>query len=359
MNWRVILAIARKDIVDTIKNQWLFLGLILPIGMSLLFRLFFPGPEEFGALTVAVYDPGGSRLVAALRKLPDVQLLEANSDEQLRQEVESKAAGGLALPAGFDAAVDAGERPELIVYRNYRAGGFEQAAFRQLVEQQVWALTGREMPARLTLVDVAKPPGAQAEEGFQVGRYLLIVLLLFALGMTGNVVVPTLLVEEKEKHTLQVLLISPASPAEVIAGKALTGLVYTLLVAGALFVLNPVSVGDWPVVVLAVLLGSLFMVLVGLLIGGLCRTTTQVNTWATLVMTLLVLPSFLIEAVQPSALVETVVRLIPTHYLVEPLGLALAGEAPPERVWLDLAVLAGSAIVAFVAVVWLLRREER
>ena len=52
-------------------------------------------------------------------------------------------------------------------------------------------------------------------------------------------------------------------------------------------------------------------------------------------------------------------RLMPTHYLTQALGLALAGEASLAQVGGHLAVLLGSTVVAFVAVIWKLRREDR
>jgi ABC-2 type transport system permease protein len=354
MNWRAVWAITRKDLVDAAKNQWLLLGLIMPIAMALLFRVFFPSGDEANTLAVAVYDPGHSRLVAALRQLPELQVLEAASEEALRDEVEGEAVGGLAVPVGFDMAVEAGERPTLVVYRNVRASGSELAAFRQLLDQRVWALTGQEMPARTTFVDVPALPAGATE--FRIDRYLLIILLVLALSMVGNLVVPVLMVEEKEKHTLQVLLVSPARPVDVVVGKALTGLIYSLLVAGVLLALSQGLTGDLPVTIIIVLLGSLFMVAVGLLIGGLCHTTAQVNTWATIIMLVLVLPVWSIEALQPPAFVDAATRLIPSYYLVKPLGLALAGQVSLTQVWVDLAILAGSAIVALAGVVWALRR---
>jgi ABC-type uncharacterized transport system permease subunit len=56
---------------------------------------------------------------------------------------------------------------------------------------------------------------------------------------------------------------------------------------------------------------------------------------------------------------ETIFRFIPTFYMVEPLQLALVGEATLAKVWLNLLILAGCVAVAFVAVVWTLRREDR
>ena len=47
--------------------------------------------------------------------------------------------------------------------------------------------------------------------------------------------------------------------------------------------MNRSLVGNWPLTLLVVVLGSLFLVLVGLLMGGLWKTLTQVNTWTSVV----------------------------------------------------------------------------
>ena len=89
-------------------------------------------------------------------------------------------------------------------------------------------------PARLTWVDVAKEEGGQPQAGFNLNQMLLPLLLLITFGMSGALVVPLLLVEEKEKHTLDFLLTSPATLTEIVTGKAITGVVYSLLIAGVL-----------------------------------------------------------------------------------------------------------------------------
>jgi ABC-2 type transport system permease protein len=109
---------------------------------------------------------------------------------------------------------------------------------------------------------------------------MLPLLLLITFAMTGALVVPLLLVEEKEKRTLDFLLTSPASLTEIIAGKALTGVVYSFLIPGLLLAINHKLIGNWPLTLLTVLLGLLFVVAVGLFMGSLFQNTMQVNTWA-------------------------------------------------------------------------------
>ncbi|RPI57979.1 MAG: ABC transporter permease [Chloroflexi bacterium] len=358
MNWRIVAAIARKDIVDAVKNLYVLFSLVLPVGVFLLFGLMFPDADEIGTMTVAVYDQGDSRLVSGLRAVPGVLVLEVDSEEELLAKTQKTVVAGLVLPAGLDAAVQAGQQPEVAAYLNMKRGGGQRAALQRLVEQQIWGLVGRAEPARITWHAAGQPAAGQAAPEFQIDRYLLIMIVVMGLAMTGAFVVPTLLVEEKEKHTLAALLLSPARPVEVVMGKALTGLFYSLLLAGLLLVLDRGWMGNWPVTLVAVVLGSFFAVTVGLLMGGLFRTTNQVNTWSTVAVLAIMAPSWTTMIDSPPAM-DVALRLIPTYYLGHALQLSLAGEATLAGVWLDFAGLAGGTALLLAAVVWTWRREGR
>ncbi len=358
MNWRIVWAIARKDISDAVKNLFILFALLLPIGMSIFLRMIMGGGGD-GEITIniAVYDPQSSRLVAGLRTLPQVKLVEAGSEQQMLDSIQSRVLGGISVPAGFDAAIDAGQQPELPVYVNGQAGGGGIAAFRQIIVEQIWSLVGRQPPAKIVWMEAGPVGVPSSQSGNNISALLLNMMLLIGLSMTGVFIVPTLLAEEKEKHTLDTLLVSPGSLTEVVLGKALTGLFYCLLISAVLIVLNDGWVGKPALTLLAVILGSLFLVVVGLLMGGLFRNTHQVNTWSTLVLLVFLIPGVPSIVALPKSL-DLIFRLIPTRYLSEAITLSMAGNPNPTQLCTDLAILAGSTMVVFAAVVWALRRAK-
>jgi ABC-2 type transport system permease protein len=362
MNPRTVLAIARKDIHDAIRNRYLLMSLVLPIGLSVLFQVIFGQITNTGVFRVAVYDPDASRLTAQLREESDIKIVEVESEDRLRQEVEGDAVGGILIPADFDRNVDLGGRPELTVYLNGRKNGGELAVFRQIVLEQVWAMREGSEPTALVWSLISPQPQAASEvgfrkEGFRMDTYLLVMFLIMSLTMTGSLVVPLLMVEEKEKHTMEFLLVSPVTPAEIAAGKAVTGLAYSTLSVTILVALNRGWAGDWPVTFLAVAAGALFLVMVGLLMGTMMHTMMQVNTWSTVVMMLLLAPSWLTVLELPAPL-SAAIRIIPTYYLVDILNRSLAGQIVAGDVALRLAFLAACTLATFGIVVWAIRRQE-
>ena len=353
MNTRAVIAIARKDLVDAIRNRYLLIALLTPLLIAVVIRLVIPDMNELQKLKILAHDPGNSKFIAQLRAIPRIEIVAAGSPEAARADVEkSEAAGGLVVPADFDANLVAGKQPEVTVYVNNKKNIIEQASFRQLLEQQITALVQQPKPVQLVWIDVAE---SQDGNEFDLDKMLLPLLLLLGFGMTGALVVPLLLVEEKEKRTLDFLLTSPARLSEIIAGKTLTGVVYSVLIAGILVALNHRMVGNWPLTLLTILLGLLLIVAIGLLMGSLLQSTMQVNTWASLVLLLLLAPSFPLPGAP--ATLENAMRFVPTYYFVESLKMSLTG-AVTSRLLVHSIVVLACTVIAFAAATWTLRREQ-
>ena len=356
MNFAAVSAITRKDLVDAIRHRYLLTALVTPLFVALLFRVLLPSVNSGNLFTVVVHDPGRSGLVAALRNSPQIGVVEAASADATATEVEKrKAIGGLAVPANFDADLAANKQPELTVYLNNGKNVFEQAAFRRMLDQLVRSFAKQPDPARLVWVDIDKETNPLIRGGTGLEQIMLPLLIILTLGMTGAFVVPLLIVEEKEKRTLDFLLSSPANLKEIIAGKAVTGIVYTLLIASLLLVINRQSIRNWPLTMLTIVLGLLFVVGVGLVIGSLLNNTMQVNTWASFALFVLLVPSF--PSISITAWFDKAMRVIPTYYLAEALKLSMAGTVS-SQLWIYLAVLLGCTFVVFIVAVWALQRRR-
>ena len=72
----------------------------------------------------------------------------------------------------------------------------------------------------------------------------------------GTLLAPLLIIEEKESHTFEALLVSPASLTQVITGKALAGAAYCLAAVLAVLLLTGYLVAQWHIMLLAILLGT-------------------------------------------------------------------------------------------------------
>jgi ABC-2 type transport system permease protein len=355
MNPRIAFAIARKDIVDAIKNTYIFISLLLPVGMSLLFGLILPSGGSASAPVIAVYAPGGATLVDRLAANQGLKLTVVDSAAAARDATKNGGVG-IILPEGFDEALANGERPTIEILYQGATGAVIEAAVQRAVESLLRDMAGQKLPAVIQATNAAGESGGAASS-FAFSHYLLILFVVMGLAITGVFVVPTLLVEEKEKHTLEAVLATPAGYPDLVAGKALVGLTYSLLSAVILLALNGGFSGYVPVSLAAVFLGALLMVLIGLFLGAIFSTSAQVNTWSTMVMLLLLLPAMLTSGLPVPAAVRAIDVFLPSQYITDALTIGL-NRGSLAGAGVDLAILAGCCVVAFVGVVWVLRRER-
>ncbi len=352
---RIILAIARKDLFDAIKNMYLLFAIILPIGMSLLFRVLLGSVGSDGVLDIAVYDAGTSQLVQRLMDSKQFSMFVVASPEEVRQRTEKDLMAGIVIPANLDADIAAGKRPDLVIYINSQRGGLRQTTFRQIVEGSLRDMAGQTMPVRLSITEVS---GIGAST-FSLTSFYLLLFLIMSVTMVGVFIVPYILVEEKEKGTLKAILVSPASFIDVVIGKGLVGLFYALLVVVILMALNNGFVGNIPVTMLAVVFGSIFLVLVGLLMGAAFKTLSQFNSWSSIVMLALMLPGMFGDFLPPPEPIPTIMKFVPTSYMAHALTQGMAGTITARNAMIDLGALVIASVIAFAGVVWFLRRERQ
>src|SRR5687768_15158884 len=117
MNWNIVSAITRKDVVDAIRHRYLLTALVTPLFVALMFRVMLPNMNSREILTVVVHDPAVSGIVAELQKDPRIGVVEVASADATPKEVATrKAIGGLVVPPNFASEIAAGRQPELTVY---------------------------------------------------------------------------------------------------------------------------------------------------------------------------------------------------------------------------------------------------
>jgi ABC-type Na+ efflux pump permease subunit len=335
----------RKDMNVAVRTPYTLITLAIPIFLSLLFIFLFPNLPAPGRLQIAMYDPGQSQLAALLAAQPHLEMISVSGPDSLVQSVTEGFTAGLAIPDDFDTAVQNDQRPSLTVYLNGR--GNQRAAtatFQRLLSEQIWQMRYGQPPTPIEWqkVSLSQSPA----ENLSVSDYLLILLLLLALVMTGATITSTAIVEEKGQ-TLYPLLNSPVAAADVIASKVLTGLFFTLLAGTAILLLNQGWQGDWPRTAAALLLGAIFTVGVGLLLGLVSATRGECNTWTGVISLVLCAPVwFTVTPLQQlPTLLRLAVQVIPTHYLI----LALTHTLQGLSTGLNLVFLGGAAVLVYAA----------
>jgi ABC-2 type transport system permease protein len=357
---RIVWAIAAKDIADAVKNKT-FLSIIIGMAMLMLSTQAFPFLIGLSAKpSLIVYDAGGSSggdsgVLTKLREDGRYRLIEVDSAEELEGALVSADAEvlGLIVPAGVDPALAAGNELEL---DGYVAWSRRSAAdeLRSDLEATLRELLGQPVSVNVAGHIVYPPP----EGGGSAGMVAIVLVLI--LTITGGFLVPYLMLEEKQTHTLDALLVSPASIRHIVAGKALAGLAYCLVAAAVVLAFHWSMVVRWEVAIVATLCGAVLTVGLGLLLGSLFENAQQTSLLMGLPALVLILPVVL--AAVGASLPDPLAGLLPwtpTVALGKAYLVSFSGAATLARALGDLAIVLAWAVPIYGVVVWLVRRSDR
>ena len=366
MHVRSILAIARKDALDILLNKATLTILLTPIFLAVLFVVIgvLLGGHTTNAL---VYNPARSGVEQIVDSaFSDIKVTYTNSPSDVTaafgpdgSHKNTTYALGLVVPTDFDASLRSGAHPQLNLFVD---GGQINDQQRQLLLSALAdysrSVANPQPPANITVATVNPPsPSNNALQDIGVVYSAAVLLSSF---LVGTSLVPGLLAEEKEKKTLRMLMVAPASFADVVAAKLLVGLVYQLLLALLVLTVKGSFAGQVPLLLLFALLGSIFSVSLGLLIGCIFQTTTTAGAFSGMISFIYILPVFFVgpfaQLLGGNAFAQAI-KALPTYYLADGATNAIQSQSTFSGTVLDIGIVLASIVVLFLVAVWSLRRQ--
>jgi ABC-2 type transport system permease protein len=349
--WRIVLALAAKDIVDALKNKT---TLTIVLGLSLMMLTVEALPlllKLDDRPRVAIYDAARTGVADELRREGAVQISELRSAEAaLNAARESSGAlVAVTLPPGWESTTGA------LTVDGYVAHWVSAKTTHAVVTQAEAALTAvANRPITIQPQTVYPTPA-------NGGHTIMVALgLVLATTMITSILVPYLILEEKTSHTLDALRVSPASVNQVLLGKGLAGVVYGVLAAAVLLAFNLPMVNQWGLLLLAVLALALFGVGLGLLVGVQVENEGAVQMWVGLLVIVLMFPLMLVFANSSRlpAWVQPVMAWLPTTAAFDLLRLSFGNTWPAAQIWPKAVVLLLAVVLVFAAAGWRLRAWE-
>lgn len=354
---RIILTIAAKDITDAIKNST---TLSIMLGVAVMMLVGMALPLLFGLRrvpTAIVYDPAKSTLIRGLTARSEFDLRLVDSQEELESAVagSSELVLGIVIPAGFQQAEGSGGEIEMDGYFAHWANPDKVAGLVAFFEKELGAASWQTV--HIAIEGHAVYPSSELDLQPSLLAINLTVLLL----IVGLALVPYLMIEEKETHTFDALLVSPARFGQVVSGKALAGMFYCLCAAVVVFLFNTRWIVHWEIAALAFVLGAAFTVAVGLLLGIISENPTTVNLWVGLLLMLLLVPMLLAKLVSAKlpVVVQAILPWMPSVAMGKLVGLSMVGVVPAMDIWSNAGILAVESLVFYALVVWRVRRSDR
>jgi hypothetical protein len=359
MHLRVVIGIFLKDAREAIRDGRILLALLLPIGLGVLYNFVMPETAK-PAVTVAVSSPDKTVLPDALRSVtgPAVKLSfdQMDSPAAVKGAVQDKKADlGLVLPAGFDASLAAGSTPSMTLVRP--EGSTSGADYvTSVLNAALRQMAGQKTPAGISLETVKEPSSAvSVMTSVGIRNYMVLATLIMIVAMIAIYVLPVLLTEEYEKKTADALLLV-GTQTDIVAAKVLVGLFAIAVSIPLLLIVTRLSPAN--IALFAGALGALSVALigVGLLLGALVKSVSQLNNWSSIPLLVMIMPAFFVVDLPGWA--QTALSLSPGTQAVRMLVDGFSGREIYGGWAIGFAIIAAWSVVIYAVLVRTLARRE-
>jgi ABC-2 type transport system permease protein len=342
--WKVL----RKDLAVGPRSPIFLWAIVLPVALTLILQvafgsLFDPQPR------LGIVDDGSSSVTAAIEQMEGIELTLLESENELKSAVEANDLdAGLVLPAGFDDAVRAGEKPTL----QFFIGGESYASNRIILTvttiDLVRELEGSEAPVSVDIVDFG-------DAGLPMSVRLVPVIVFYALVIAGLFVPGSNLVEEKEQGTLMAMLVTPVKSGEVLVAKWLLGVILATVLGVASLALNGAMGANWFQVILVILVAAGLSAMLGVVVGVFAKDSAIMFGIVKGTGIFLFAPTlFYVFPEWP----QWIARLFPLYWIIEPIWqVSVMGESI-TTVWFEIVVAIGITAAFGVLAAWLAKRMQ-
>ena len=322
--------------------------LVLPILITLVLQVAFGDLFE-SRPRLGISDQGASAITSAAADLDGIETSVVADVDELKSMVEADDLdAGLVLPAGFDDAVRAGERPPLELY----IGGQSLASDRVVVAITALELV-RDVQGDAPPVDVEII--SFGEDLRPISERLVPFVVMYALLIAGVFLPSFSLADEREKRTLDALVVTPVRLSEVIAAKGILG--FGLAIAMSLVTLwlnSSFQVSGALFVVM--LIAGVMLVAIGLIFGTVSKNVTGVFTLIKGTGFILLGPT--IWYIFPDW-PQWIAKIFPTYWVIDPVYQVTLNGASLDAVWGNLGIALGVVVVLLVLVRLLTARLAR
>ena len=320
--------------------------LFLPVFFTLILQVTFGSifdPEP----RLGIVDEGTSTITTAVEGMEGIDLALLDSADDLKAQVEANDLdAGLVLPSGFDDQVRSGAQPPLEFY----VGGESLASNRIILAVTTIDLV-REIEGTSPPVDVEVV--ALGDEGLPIEVRLVPFIMMYALVVAAVFLPAVSIADEREKRTLDALIITPVKLSEVIAAKGLLGVILALAMTVFTLMLNNALGAEALALFVVLLFGAILCAEIGLIYGAVAKDTTAVFALIKGTGILLIGPTvFYIWPDWP----QWIGKLFPTYWVINPIFEVSLNNGTLGDVWGELLIAAGVIVVLGAAVVALTKR---
>lgn len=313
MRFKSIFTIFKKDAFDGAKNHHVILMLITPIILSLIFTNLLSKSKAKTVLpTIGIICRTEQPYIKNLMKKGFAKkvVFFANKDELESKILMGDVSFGLILPI-LSKNNKLSNNSEIQILYSPQYPDYSIETIKNSFEKEIMQFLNIK-PPQLPFSIILHKLKASSSSANTFGTSMLPMLILMSMGMIGFIALPLSFVEEKEKGTLNALMLTPLSTSELILGKTIFSLCLIFITVSLILLLNNRMTGNLGFLFTFVLLGSLTSIFVGLAISAITKSQASVNAIGT---TLFLFFQLIPNLQKSSDSIKSIAAFFPSTYI--------------------------------------------
>ena len=325
----------KNEILHGPKDIVLVMAIVLPVLLAFFVNLAF-GNIFSDRAKLGIFDMGDSLVTQVLKGNESIILKIYDNEADLRAATSGGSVDvGIILPAGFDSDITAGDI-ELTAYVWGESLAKNRWIIPVVLTDAVREVKGSVLPVNIETIPLGN------ETGLPWNDRLLPLVILMAVFFGGLMIPASSLINEKNKHTLEALNVSPATVGDIFTAKGFIGVVLAVFMGILTLVISGGFNSAFPWLILVLAMGAIMAAEIGLLVGAYVNSMNTLFAFWKFGGLLLFGPAFIFMFPQ---IPQWIGYIFPTYYVIRPVVDLTVNGSGFNSVVLYLIILAAVIVV--------------
>jgi ABC-2 type transport system permease protein len=257
----------------------------------------------------------------------------------------------------FDEAPESGGFPNVQLYYDETAGPNANIAISS-VQQVLLSVAQAENPVPVEVI-----PITGADISFM--DFFLPGILAMAIMNSGVIGLSTTFVSYREQGILRRIKVTPFRLSSFIGSRVASQLIVAvpqaLILVGIAWLFFDLTLrGNPALIFFVIVLGSLAFLAIGFAVSSIARNVETAASYSNLItFPMLFLSGVFFDIDSAPSWLQPITKVLPLHYLVDALREPMTRGSGIDAIWLDIAVLAATFLIAMVIAVRFFRWDAR
>lgn len=268
MSIKRVWTLIKNEVLHGPKDVILVMSIVLPILLALFANLAF-GNIFTDRASLGIYDKGNSQLPAILDKTETISLKIYPDESDLQKATMNGTIDmGIVLPSDFDTMIES-DNINLNAYVWGESLAKNRAIIPVALTDAVREIKGTILPVNINAVALGDTSSMPWNDR------LLPLVVLMAIFFGGMMIPASSLINEKNRHTLEALNVSPATITDIFAAKGIIGMSLAIFMGIMTLIISGGVNSSFPGLVLVLWMGAVMAAEIGLLAGAFIK---DINT---------------------------------------------------------------------------------